>query len=239
MILRRSYLIILASLMVLLVSLLVNAMVGSIPPTQAGQLLDGGDGPQVLIGRGGDNLDNPVVQPPDTVANQSLNNTDIIGGGLGNDALLGNWDSDIMVGGTKQGQTPSNDVIYGSLGDDIDIWAPGSGSNAYIGGPGNAVVDGLSPPQVAPTAVGLTEYQIEMPTSLSAGVHLFNVANNGGDEHNLTVEGQGIKIEFVTDLTPGQTQNMQLYLGPGTYAVYCPVGDHREQGMDVGLTVTP
>jgi hypothetical protein len=66
-------------------------------------------------------------------------------------------------------------------------------------------VSELSPAQPAPTAVSLTEYQIEMPTSLSAGIHLFSVANNGGGEHNLTVEGQGIKIEFVTDLTSGQT----------------------------------
>jgi hypothetical protein len=96
--------------------------------------------------------------------------------------------------------------------------------------------DPTPPPALA---VSLTEYQIGMPTSLSAGIHSFNVANNGADEHNLAVEGQGIKIEFVTDLTPGQTQNMQVYLGPGTYAVYCPVGSHRERGMEISLTVTP
>jgi uncharacterized cupredoxin-like copper-binding protein len=78
-----------------------------------------------------------------------------------------------------------------------------------------------------------------MPTSLSAGIHSFNVANNGQDEHNLAVEGQGIRTEFVTDLTPGQTQTMQVYLGPGTYAVYCPVGNHRERGMEISLTVAP
>jgi hypothetical protein len=95
-----------------------------------------------------------------------------------------------------------------------------------------------TPPPPA-LAVSLTEYQIGMSTSLSAGIYSFNVANNGADEHNLAVEGQGIKTEFVTDLTPGQTQNMQVYLGPGTYAVYCPVGSHRERGMEISLTVTP
>jgi hypothetical protein len=54
-------------------------------------------------------------------------------------------------------------------------------------------VSELSSAQPAPTAVSLTEYQIEMPTSLSAGIHLFSVANNGGGEHNLTVEGQDIE----------------------------------------------
>jgi hypothetical protein len=105
-------------------------------------------------------------------------------------------------------------------------------------------ISGYSPAQqVDPTpppalAVGLTEYQISMPTSLSAGVHSFDVANNGGSEHNLVFDGQGIEIELSDDLTPGQTQNMQVYLGPGTYAVYCPVGDHRVQGMDITLTIT-
>jgi hypothetical protein len=101
-------------------------------------------------------------------------------------------------------------------------------------------VSELSPAQPAPaTAVSLIEYQIDMPTSLPAGVHVFDVANNGQDEHNFTVEGQGIKTEFVTNLTSGQTQSMQIYLAPGTYAVYCPVGDHRAEGMEISLTVTP
>jgi hypothetical protein len=104
----------------------------------------------------------------------------------------------------------------------------------YIGGN----VSGLSPAQPAPIEVSLTEYQIEMPTSLSAGVHLFSVANNGGSEHNLVFDGQGIEIELSDDLNSGQTQNMQVYLGPGAYTVYCPVGDHRGQGMEIALTVT-
>lgn len=99
-------------------------------------------------------------------------------------------------------------------------------------------VSELSPAQPAPTAVSLTEFQIDMPTSLPAGIPVFNVANNGQDEHNFTVEGQGIKTEFVTNLISGQTQNMQIYLAPGTYTVYCPVGDHRAEGMETSLTVT-
>jgi uncharacterized cupredoxin-like copper-binding protein len=55
----------------------------------------------------------------------------------------------------------------------------------------------------------------------------------------LAVEGQGIKTEFVTNLTSSQTQSMQIYLAPGTYAVYCPVGDHRAEGMEISLTVAP
>jgi uncharacterized cupredoxin-like copper-binding protein len=114
----------------------------------------------------------------------------------------------------------------------------GSIRTTQAGDVGGSVSE-LSPAQPAPaTAVSLTEFQIEMPTSLPAGVHVFDVANNGNGEHNFTVEGQGIKTEFVTNLTSGQTQSMQIYLAPGTYAVYCPVGDHRAEGMETSLTVT-
>ena len=116
----------------------------------------------------------------------------------------------------------------------------GSIRTTHAGHVGGNAASELSPAQPAPTtAVSLAEYQIEMPTSLPAGVHVFDVANNGQDEHNFTVEGQGIRTEFVTDLTSGQTQSMQIYLAAGTYTVYCPIGDHRAQGMETSLTVTP
>jgi hypothetical protein len=84
-------------------------------------------------------------------------------------------------------------------------------------------------PEDAPTAeVGLIEYQIEMPTSLSAGSQTFKVTNNGSMGHNFEVEGQGIEEKFETELSAGETQTMQLDLEPGTYEVYCPVGNHRE-----------
>jgi uncharacterized cupredoxin-like copper-binding protein len=116
----------------------------------------------------------------------------------------------------------------------------GSIRTTHAGHVGGNAASELSPAQPAPTtAVSLAEYQIEMPTSLPAGVHVFDVANNGNGEHNFTVEGQGIMTEFVTDLTSGQTQSMQIYLAEGTYTVYCPIGDHRTQGMETSLTVTP
>jgi uncharacterized cupredoxin-like copper-binding protein len=94
------------------------------------------------------------------------------------------------------------------------------------------------PEDVPTTEVGLTEYEIAMPTSLSAGSQTFRVTNNGASEHNFEVEGQGIEEQFETNLSPGETQTMQLDLVPGTYEVYCPVGNHREQGMETQLTVT-
>jgi plastocyanin len=102
-------------------------------------------------------------------------------------------------------------------------------------------------PAATPTEVSLTEYDIEMSNplyaieelaSFPAGSQTFRVTNNGTTEHNFEVEGQGIEEAFETNLSPGETQTMQLNLEPGTYEVYCPVGNHREQGMEMQLTVT-
>jgi hypothetical protein len=84
-------------------------------------------------------------------ANQSLRKSDQISGGkasdtiigrLGSDVLLANAGDDVMVGGTEGGQPAlppgqlpdNNDIAYGGVGSDSFIWAPGDGSDAFIGG---------------------------------------------------------------------------------------------------------
>jgi uncharacterized cupredoxin-like copper-binding protein len=98
----------------------------------------------------------------------------------------------------------------------------------------------LTAAQIEPhtTEVSLTEFSIDMPTSLTAGPQTFSVTNNGTTEHNFEIEGQGIESVFDTNLVPGETLTMEVDLQPGTYEVYCPVGNHREQGMETELTVT-
>ena len=86
-------------------------------------------------------------------------------------------------------------------------------------------------------AVSLTEFAIEMPKSIPAGPTAFEVTNDGTVEHNFEVEGQGIEEAFDENLEPGKTRMMELDLEPGTYEVYCPVGDHEAEGMALELTV--
>lgn len=82
----------------------------------------------------------------------------------------------------------------------------------------------------------LTEYSIEMPDSIPAGQIAFVVTNEGAEEHNFEVEGQGIEEEFDENLQPGDTKTLNVDLQPGTYEVYCPVDDHEELGMKLELT---
>jgi plastocyanin len=85
--------------------------------------------------------------------------------------------------------------------------------------------------------VSETEFQIDPanPTA-QAGSVTFAITNDGEFPHNLEVEGNG--VEEVSDTVEGgQSTDLTVDLEPGTYTIYCAIGDHREQGMEGELTV--
>ena len=47
----------------------------------------------------------------------------------------GDYGNDILIGGLDKG-SPNSDVIFGGWGNDYNIWAPGDGNDAFLGGPG-------------------------------------------------------------------------------------------------------
>jgi uncharacterized cupredoxin-like copper-binding protein len=85
--------------------------------------------------------------------------------------------------------------------------------------------------------VRLFERTIEMPASLPEGRVTFVVTNDGEAEHGFEIEGRGMKAELEAPLAPGETGSLEVELAAGTYTVYCPVEDHRGQGMDLRLRV--
>jgi RTX calcium-binding nonapeptide repeat (4 copies) len=104
---------------------------------------------QVLIGADNDEPTDPTIQPIPTPpgADQSLKKSDQLVGGRGPDTIVGRLGSDVitagagddvLVGGTEGGQPapplPNSDIAYGNAGSDAFIWAPGDGSEAFIGG---------------------------------------------------------------------------------------------------------
>jgi hypothetical protein len=134
-------------------SVAMAALIGSLflfGPAQRSQaaLIGGNENPDILIGLDNDNVNNPAIQPPGVVANQSLNNTDVLAGRGGNDVLAGLAGSDvlsggpgndILIGGPEQGVGPNSDIILGDEGNDISIWAPGDGSDLFVGGEGTDI----------------------------------------------------------------------------------------------------
>lgn len=144
-------------------------------------LIRGNENPDIFIGRDDDNLANPIIHPPGTVANQSLNNTDVLSGEggndilvglLGNDVLIGGPGNDIFIGGPEGGVTPNSDVILGDDGDDINIWAPGDGSDLFVGGNGtDTMVFGVIDRNAAgvPTGGGSAPGFVVVPTANLSG----------------------------------------------------------------------
>jgi hypothetical protein len=145
----------------LLVAVL-GMVLGPAHPIQAA-LSEAGKGPQLLIGRDDDNIDNTDIQAG-AAANQSLNRTDILDGGPGNDvifglngndAIEGGPGSDIILGGPDGGAAPggppNSDIMFGGPDNDVNLWAPGDGSEAFVGGPGlDAVVFGATDREAIP-----------------------------------------------------------------------------------------
>lgn len=85
----------------------------------------------------------------------------------------------------------------------------------------------------------LKEFTIEMPASMASGPTVFRVKNSGSIAHNFEIEGEGIERKFDHELEPGASLSITVDLVPGTYKVYCPVGNHAEKrGMKTELTVT-
>ena len=97
------------------------------------------------------------------------------------------------------------------------------------------------PENPAALSARLTEWRVELSEgTIAAGTVTFTVTNAGSIPHALEVEGQGIERETGV-IQPGASATLTLALKPGTYEVYCPVGNdsHKKLGMETQLKVAP
>jgi uncharacterized cupredoxin-like copper-binding protein len=84
-----------------------------------------------------------------------------------------------------------------------------------------------------------TEFKIDPanPKVEKAGKVKFEVSNDGQTVHSLEVEGQGVEAE-TEEIQPGESATLTADLSkPGTYELYCPIGNHKDQGMEGKVTV--
>ena len=160
-------------------------------PTQAA-LADGGKGPQLLIGLDDDRQDNSAIQG---APSQTSLEPDRRTGGQGNDVLFGLNGSDVIDGGRVRtsswadptgappGGPPNSDIMFGGPDDDVNLWAPGDGSEVFAGGPGNdALIFGATDREVnpdpatgvrLPTAAGVDGFPQGIPTANVSGLTNF------------------------------------------------------------------
>jgi plastocyanin len=71
--------------------------------------------------------------------------------------------------------------------------------------------------------------------SAAAGSVTIKLVNESSTPHAVEVEGNGVEEE--TETVTGGEVELTVDLEPGEYTYYCPVGQHRQNGMEGTLTV--
>jgi hypothetical protein len=123
-----------------------------------------------------------------------------------------------------------------ACGDDDDDETAGTGT-----GTGTQEEQPAPPPEEpASETVTITETEFELrPAEVAvdkAGVVEFKVVNAGGIPHALEVENEDLEEE-TEEIAPGESATLSVDLPRGTYELYCPIGDHEDQGMTGVLRV--
>ncbi|MDQ2983287.1 MAG: cupredoxin domain-containing protein [Actinomycetota bacterium] len=97
--------------------------------------------------------------------------------------------------------------------------------------PGGSVVKTIT---ISEQEFSLTPSSVSVPKT---GTYEFKIENKGQTAHALEVEGNGVE-EKTSSISPGQSATLKVKLvKAGSYDMYCPIGNHRAQGMEASLKV--
>jgi plastocyanin len=106
----------------------------------------------------------------------------------------------------------------------------GSSTPASGGGSGASSSLDLSAP-----ADGAKKFDQATATA-KAGTVTVKFTNPASVPHAVEIEGNG--VEKASDVVTSGDTSFSVDLKPGEYTYYCPVGSHRDQGMEGKLTVS-
>lgn len=73
--------------------------------------------------------------------------------------------------------------------------------------------------------------------SIPPGPAVLTIENAGKEVHNLFVEGSGISRAAGDTIPEGGSRTMDVSFQAGTYTLYCPVLNHRENGEQTTITI--
>lgn len=94
------------------------------------------------------------------------------------------------------------------------------------------------PPALARVQALEREYSITLSRpSVAAGPVAIEAGDVGEDPHDLHLRTSTGDVTSLATLLPGNRQTVKLTLAPGTYTLYCSIGDHEARGMHATLVV--
>jgi uncharacterized cupredoxin-like copper-binding protein len=86
--------------------------------------------------------------------------------------------------------------------------------------------------------VSATEFALKLPTTTFApGTYTFVMNDDGHATHAIELQGPGVDGVKSGVVGPGGSTSLTATLQKGTYTLWCPVGNHRAEGMQTTLTV--
>jgi plastocyanin len=111
--------------------------------------------------------------------------------------------------------------------EDSEVSAPDQATSAPTGGDTTGTV----------IDVDERDFTIELSTTeFAPGTYTFVATNNGQTTHALQIEGQGLEEE-TEDIAPGDSASLTVTLETGEYELFCPVGNHKDMGMELDIAV--
>lgn len=98
-------------------------------------------------------------------------------------------------------------------------------------------------PSATPQVVQIHESEFKLdPAQITvrAGAVTFNLSDDGKASHDLHIAPAGTTNEIgsASRMQPGGTASFTVTLQPGTYDIWCGVGQHRQAGMQGTVKVT-
>jgi plastocyanin len=113
-----------------------------------------------------------------------------------------------------------------------------SAPSSSAAGSSSAAASSSAQGQAKTVDVKATEYAFSLATTtFSPGTYTFTMANDGHATHAIEIDGPGVADQKSSTAGPGGTSTLTVTLQPGSYTLYCPVGNHRQLGMQTMLTV--
>lgn len=90
------------------------------------------------------------------------------------------------------------------------------------------------------TVVNVTEKEFSIALSqatFTPGTYTFVVKDEGAVSHNLNIKGPGITNAVTSTISAGGSTSLTVTLKSGSYELWCSIGSHKANGMDMTIAV--